>query len=333
MTGTVELCDVQAAALLLRGRVRRTPLLCCDAAPKAHQRLLFKCENLQTTGAFKARGALHFLLQLERAEASRVKGVATYSSGNHGAAVAWAAGEKSLQCMVFVPEDIPIAKERAIRDYGGKVVRAGRTSKDRQLAALEAADKEGLTIVPPFDHPWIVAGQGTVGLEIVEQCEEASIFPDRVLVPVGGGGLLAGIAVAIKSLLPRTQVIGVEPVNAASMAAALKMGEPVEIDLGQTIADGLRPVQVGSLTHRLADGRVDSMMQIEDSAIVSAMRFLFERMKLVVEPSGAAALGACLEQRTGDLEGTTLVVLSGGNIDPGRFLDLVVTGAAERPPG
>ena len=321
---TVTLADIEAAARRLEGRLHRTPLVSAKSLSRPGAALWLKCENLQKVGAFKARGALHHLLCLfARDPSARARGVATYSSGNHGAALAWAARELGSRATIFVPEDIPAGKRAAIEGYGGTVIVAGRTSSDRRLACEAAAERDGAAIVPPFDDAWIVAGQGTCGLEILEQRPDVK----RILVPVGGGGLLAGIAVAVKAKRPEVEVIGVEPEAAASMSAALAAGKPVEIKVGETIADGLKPVQVGALNHALASRLVSRVITVSDAAIRQAMRLLIERCKLVVEPSGAAPVAAWLTE-TGRSQGidvaagSTVAVLSGGNIDVGRLTQL-----------
>jgi threonine dehydratase len=312
--------DVEAARERLGGRIQRTPLLALGGAPERPGVLWLKCENLQVTGAFKARGALHHLLRLrERDPRALARSVATYSSGNHGAALSWAARELGATATVFVPEDIPASKRAAIEGFGGRVVTAGLTSNARRRACEAAQSREGFAIVPPFDDPWIVAGQGTCGLEILEQAPEVS----RVLVPVGGGGLLAGVALAGKSAPPQAEVIGVEPEAAASMKAALAAGRPVEIAVGETIADGLKPVQVGTLTHALAARLVTRVATVSDASIRRAMALLLEQAKLVVEPSGAAPVAAWLEDPAVTAGGVTVAVLSGGNVDAGRLASLI----------
>ena len=319
IAATVTPADVEAAADRLEGRITRTPLLPFADAARDGERLLLKCENLQRVGAFKARGALNYLLQLP--SDALAHGVATYSSGNHGAALAWAARQVGTAATIFVPEDIAAPKRAAIECFGGRVVVAGRTSADRRAACERAQQQAGFRIVPPFDDPWIVAGQGTCGIEILEDAGELA----RVLVPVGGGGLLSGIAVAIKARRPDVEIVGVEPAGAASMKAALAAGRPVEIAIGETIADGLKPVQVGELTHAIAARLVARVVTVEESWIRAALRLLLERAKLVVEPSGAATLAAYLfapelrQERARPRRGATVVVLSGGNVDLARL--------------
>jgi len=313
----VTLADVEAARARLAGRIHVTPLMTARSLSKPGRELLLKCENLQKVGAFKARGAMNHLLHLAKEQLGC--GVATYSSGNHGAALAWAARELGVPSTIFVPEDIPHGKRAAIEGYGGRVVVAGRTSRDRKEACEKEAAHTGCAIVPPFDDPWIVAGQGTCGLELLEQAPNVA----RVLVPVGGGGLLGGVALAVRSKRPEVEVIGVEPEAAASMAAALHAGHPVEIKVGETIADGLKPVQVGALNHSLAARFVTRVMTVKDGQIKQAMRLLLERCKLVVEPSGAATVAAWLALDDAAAGGVTVAVLSGGNVDAARLVKLL----------
>ncbi len=313
----VTLADVQAARERLAGRVHVTPLVSASSLSRPGAPLWLKCENLQKVGAFKARGAMNHLLLLDAKR--RARGVTTYSSGNHGAALAWAARELGTTATIFVPDDIPAGKRAAIEGYGGKVIVAGHTSADRMRACEATAAADGLSIVPPFDDPWIVAGQGTCGLELLEQAPAVK----RVLVPVGGGGLLGGVALAVRSLAPDVEVIGVEPEAAASMQAALAAGAPTSIVVGETIADGLKPVQVGAVNYALAARFVARVVTVSDAAIREAMRRLLERCKLVVEPSGAATVAAYLDERNFAADGTTVALLSGGNVDVARLVQLL----------
>ncbi len=309
--------DIEAARARLSGRIHVTPLVTATSLSRPGAPLLLKCENLQKVGAFKARGALNHLLLLDPAR--RSAGVTTYSSGNHGAALAWAARELQVGATIFVPDDIPAGKRAAIEGYGGTVVVAGHTSADRKQACEAAAAQHGFAIVPPFDDPWIVAGQGTCGLELLEQAPQLR----RVLVPVGGGGLLGGVALAVRSVRPDVEVIGVEPEAAASMQAALAAGAPTTIAVGETIADGLKPVQVGALNHALAACYVSRVVTVSDAAIRAAMRALLERCKLVVEPSGAATVAAYLSEPADLACGATVALLSGGNVDAARLVALL----------
>ncbi len=310
--------DVVAASRLLGDRIHRTPCLSFQsAALEADSRLFLKCENLQKTGAFKARGALHYLLRLT--DEQRAAGVLTYSSGNHGAAVAWSARELGCRATVFAPEDVPANKLAAMQGYGAQVTLAGRTSLDRRQAAEEFQSQNGATMVPPFDHEWIIAGQGTTGLELLEQAPKF----DRLYVPIGGGGLSSGVTRVVHARRPEVTIVGVEPEGAASMAAALQAGQPVEIEVTDTVADGLRPVKGGERCLRVLQEANVRTMTVNDQAIVGAMKLLFERARLVVEPSGAASLAAYLNDDSRRPGETTVVVLSGGNVDVPRFTNLV----------
>lgn len=282
----------------------------CSALDReAGCRVLLKGENFQRVGAFKLRGAYNFLAQMT--PEARAKGAVTASSGNHGQGVARAA--KLLQCpaTVVVPEDAVQAKLEAIERDGAKILRAGLTSDVRLAKAAEVAETTGATFVHAFDHPWIVAGQGTVAKEMLEDAPHL----DAILVPVGGGGLAAGVAVWAKARNPRLRVYGVQPVGSDSMAQSLKAGHPVKIKPSTTIADGLRPVQPGGLTFQICAALLDGVLTVSDAEIAEGVRFLLSRAKVLVEPSGAAALAAVLHRRLPDPPATVGVVLSGGNAD------------------
>jgi threonine dehydratase len=297
----VSLADVRAAAERIRGVAVRTPIV--------HSAFLLKCENLQPMGAFKMRGACNFLAQLP--PEARAAGVITYSSGNHGQAVALAAQRLGLPCVVVMPETAPRVKVDGVRTYGGEVIFAGTTSADRKTRAEAEAAARGLTIVPPFDHPWIIAGAGTCGLEILEQCPDAS----AVYVPIGGGGLLSGISTAIKALKPGVRVIGVEPAGAARMTASRAAGHPVRLEKTKSIADGLLTLQPGTLTFAHIQAFVDEIVTVEEEEIAGAVRWLFNDAQIVAEPSGAASVAAVL--KAGPSVGAgTVAVISGGNVSP-----------------
>jgi threonine dehydratase len=303
----VSLADVRAAAERIRGIAVRTPIV--------RSGFLLKCENLQPMGAFKMRGACNFLAQLT--PEARAAGVITYSSGNHGQAVALAAQRFGLPCVVVMPETAPRVKVDGVRDYRGEVIFAGTTSADRKTRAEAEAAARGLTIVPPFDHPWIIAGAGTCGLEILEQCPDAS----AVYVPIGGGGLLSGISTAIKALKPGVRVIGVEPAGAARMTASRAAGRPVRLENTTSIADGLLTLQPGTLTFAHIQAFVDEIVTVEEEEIAGAVRWLFKDAQIVAEPSGAASVAAVLKGRS--IAAGTVAVISGGNVSPedhGRYV-------------
>lgn len=317
MSALVGLAAIEAAAERIRGTVRRTPLL--DVTDIAGRSLHLKCENLQVAGAFKIRGACNLVQQI--ASGPKVRGVITYSSGNHAQAVACAARGLGLPALVVMPETAPAVKVEGTRSYGAEVLFEGTTSVQRRRRAEAVAGERGLTMVPPFDHPDIIAGQGTVGREILE--DQPSI--DTVYVPVGGGGLIAGVAAAVRQRRPSTRIVGVEPVGAAAMARSVEAGAPVTLDNVRSIADGLLPVRPGDLTFAHVAAFVDHIVTVEDEAIAAAVRWLATRAKLVVEPSGAATVAAVLfsGREDGGRDGTTVTVLSGGNIAPAKLATLL----------
>ncbi len=307
-----SLDDVKAAQARIAGHIHRTPLLSsrCFGEPIG-ARVFFKAESLQRAGSFKIRGALNAILRAREAGRLSARGVLTYSSGNHGQGVALAARIAGCPAVVVVPEDILDIKRAAIEGYGARVVLCGRTSEDRRVRGEELARETGALVIPPFDHPDIIAGQGTVGMEILE--DEPSV--EAILVPVGGGGLVAGIAIAAGALSPRVRVYGVEPDSADSMRRSLDAGEPVTIPASKSIADGLRAVRPGDLTFAAARAHVAAIWRVRDDEIRAAQRALLERSKLLVEPSGSAAAAALAAHRQ-ELEAKTVaVVLSGGNAE------------------
>jgi threonine dehydratase len=302
----VSLEDIKAAAERIRGVARRTP-----AIPSELPGLFLKCENMQPMGAFKMRGAYNMIAQL--AADVRARGVITYSSGNHGQAVALAAQLLGAPSVIVMPETAPDVKVEGARRYGAEVVFAGRTSFDRKHRAEELAAARGLTIVPPFDHEWIIAGQGTVGLEILEQCPDVK----TVYVPVGGGGLISGIATAVKRNRPDVRVIGVEPHGAAKMSTSLAAGEPVTLAKTASIADGLLTLRPGDLTFAHAKAFVDEVLTVTDEQIAAAVKWLFATARIVAEPSGATATAGVLTH--GMRPAPVVAVVSGGNVAPHDF--------------
>jgi threonine dehydratase len=305
----VGLDEIRAAAARIAGVARRTPLL-AERSMSAGRGSRLKCENLQRGGAFKLRGAYNFVARLPVGERSR--GVVTYSSGNHGRAVALAARELGVPAVVVVPVDAPAVKVEAIRHLGAEVIEEGTTSVQRQRRAEKIAGDREMIIVPPFDHRDIIAGQGTVGLEIIEDWPEV----ERICVPVGGGGLLAGIAAAVHALLPAVEVFGIEPTGAAAMKRSLEAGEPVQLEAVATVADGLRPVRPGNLTLAHARSLVSDVILVEDDEILRALAWCADEYRLMVEPSGAAAVAALLSGKLPGPPKATALILSGGNVDP-----------------
>lgn len=284
-----------------------TPLV--DVSNVAGRPLRLKLESLQPGGAFKIRGAYNMIAQLP--EADRRRGVITYSSGNHGQAVAIAARALSVPAVVVMPTTAPKIKVEGTKGFGAEVVFEGTTSLHRKARAERLAAERHLTMVPPFDHEWIIEGQGTLGLEILEQCADVG----TVLVPIGGGGLISGVAAAIKQGRPDVAVIGVEPSGAASMKNAIDAGEVRTLEGAKTIADGLMAVRPGDLNFAHVRRFVDDLVTVEDDEIAAAVRWLFEKAKIVVEPSGAATVAAALRANT-RYAPTVVAVVSGGNLDP-----------------
>lgn len=314
----VSLDGIREAAARLNGVVVRTPLIpspaLAEATGAAEVRL--KCENLQRAGAFKARGGNNFVMKLSDDEVRN--GVITYSSGNHAQAVALAARLRGVRAVVVMPTTAPKVKSDGARALGAEVIFEGTTSLERKARAEAIQAAEGLTMVPPFDHPDIIAGQGTVGLEVVEEWPEV----DAVLAPIGGGGLAAGVAAAVRALRPESRIWGVEPDGGASMKAALDAGHTVVLDRTASIADGLLPVKAGELTFQHLRDLADGVVTVDDDAIREATRFLLHQHHLVVEFSGAATTAA-LRSRKVDVQGRRVaVVISGGNLDPSFLPEL-----------
>jgi threonine dehydratase len=304
--------DVRAAAAGLVGVAVRTPLRFVEPL-----NAYLKLENLQPGGAFKLRGAYTALRRLP-AEARR-RGVITYSSGNHGQAVAYAAQLLGIRAVVVMPETAPAIKVAGVERWGGAVVLAGRTSEDRRVKAEALARQDGLAVVPPFDHPDIVAGQASVGLEIAEQLPDVA----SVLVPVGGAGLMAGVVTGLATAGSAARVWGVEPVGAPKLERSLAAGRPVRLEHSASLADGLITLTVGELpfaqlaAHR---DRVAGVVLVDDDALRAAVRFLWHHDHLAVEPSGAATTAALLSGAVRPMAPTVLVV-SGGNVDPALLDD------------
>jgi threonine dehydratase len=316
----VTYADVAAAALRIAGRARRTPLLAlpADGPGALGPELWAKPESLQLTGAFKLRGAMNFLARLE--PEVRARGVVTHSSGNHGQAVACAAATFGVPATVVIPEGAPVVKVERTAAWGATVLRCKPTGEDRARVAEEAAAARGATIVPPYDHPWIVAGQGTVGLEIADDLPQVA----NVVVCVGGGGLSSGIVTALAERAPHARVIGVEPAFAADAKESLARGERVTWsaeDTARTIADGVRTQTLGELPFRILHGRMHGVVTVSEDEIRAATAWWARHGRLVVEPTGALTLAAWRRLAQGDADGVTLadgptvLVISGGNVD------------------
>jgi threonine dehydratase len=307
--------DVHAAAERLGGVAHRTPVLTCGTLDeRCGGRVFLKAENFQRIGAFKFRGAYNAVTAL-----APERGVATASSGNHAQAVALSAALHGLQAVILMPKDAPPSKRAATESLGAEVLEFDRYSDDRDQMAIDLARDRGLTLVHPYDEPFVMAGQGTVGLELLEDVDDL----DVVLVPLGGGGLLSGVATAVKALHPRTRVVGVEPEASPDTQRSLRAGRRVRVEIERSIADGQLLPEPGIRTFAVVSALVDDIVTVTDEEIVETMRFAFERMKVVVEPSGASALAALMAGRVA-LDGARAgVVLSGGNVDAERFASLV----------
>ena len=317
---TVSLSDLEAAARTIKGTVRRTPLL--ELGPDLHA----KAENLQLTGSFKLRGAYTFLASLP--EAVRARGVVAHSSGNHAQGVACAAELFGVQATVVMPENAAPVKVARTLAWGARVVRCENSSTARETVAQEFVDTHGYTLVPPFDHPWIVAGQGTVGLEIAHDLPDVA----NVLVCVGGGGLLAGITTALRARCPQAQLIGVEPELAADAQASLAAGGVQRWDAAltaRTVADGVRTQYLGALPFEIIRRGVTGIVTVSETEILEATRWYLGEAKLVVEPTGALTLAAYRRLQGGTYQGVTLqpgptvLLVSGGNLEPTLLTDLL----------
>ena len=305
--------DVRAAARRIEPYVHRTPVFTSAYLDEASgARLFFKCENLQKVGAFKMRGATNFVLQLSSAQAAR--GVVTHSSGNHGQAVAAAARARGVAATVVMPRSSAAVKREAVAGYGARVVPCADGDQARAAAAQRVVEQEGATLIHPYGHPHIVAGQGTLALELLEQVADL----DAVVAPIGGGGCLSGIAVAVRGLRPRTAVLGAEPERADDAARSLAEGRILPSVQPDTVADGLR-TSLAPLTFSLLRAHGVRIVTVSEERIVAAMRSIWMRMKLVVEPSAAVSLAAVLANAAQFRGRRVGVVLTGGNVDLERL--------------
>ena len=306
----IELADIEAAAGRIAGVVHRTPLL---TSRTLGENVYLKAECFQRAGAFKFRGAYNKLCTLPEGQ-----DVIAYSSGNHAQAVALAARLRGVKATIVMPEDAPVAKLEATRGYGAEVVAYDRWTESREEIGARLAAERGLALVKPYDDPAIMAGQGTLLLEVLE-VEHGF---DTLVAPVSGGGLIAGCATALKSLERSARVIGVEPAAGDDHARSRAAGGRVRVDIPHTIADGLGAPEPGELTWEVNSRLVDEFVSVDDAEIVAAMRFLFDRLKIVVEPSGAVGVAALLQGRV-PRAGKILIVLSGGNVGAARFAELM----------
>ncbi|HWN10660.1 MAG TPA: threonine/serine dehydratase [Pyrinomonadaceae bacterium] len=305
---TIE--TIREAAARIRGHVHRTPVVTSSSFNETTgKEVFFKCENLQRAGAFKIRGATNKILSLTEAE--RKRGVAAFSSGNHAQAVALASREAGIRAVIAMPDDAPKAKVAGTRGYGAEIIFYDRLKQDREKVAVEIAERDGRVMVPPYDDYLILAGQGTCGLELIEEVPDL----DCLLTPCSGGGLFAGVSTAAKALNPRIRCFPVEPDTADDTRQSFLKGERVSIPPPPTIADGLRVQSPGTLTFPILQKTAEDVLTVTDDQIMETIKFLLFRMKMLVEPSGAAAAAAVL---FGKLPADTRrvgVVLSGGNID------------------
>jgi threonine dehydratase len=311
----IPLESIRRAAAALQGVAVRTPLVTVPASALPGPPVALKCEHLQPVGAFKVRGAFTAISRLSEAE--RARGVVTHSSGNHGQAVAFAARHFGVRAIIVMPADAPAVKVEGVRRHGGEVAFVTDRSQ-RQARCEELAAEHGMVIVPPYENADVIAGQATCGIEILEQMPDV----ETIVVQVGGGGLIAGIASAVQAVKPEVEVIAVEPEGAPKLARALAAGRPVRLETAVSIADGLLPFQIGTLPFEVIGGIVRRAVQVSDDEIAAAVKFLHDRVKLDVEPSGAAAFAAILAGRI-ERTGPTVAVVSGGNVDPDLFQRLV----------
>jgi threonine dehydratase len=314
MTFAASFDDVEQAAQRLRGVAHRTPAITSSTLDgRTGARVFAKAENLQRMGAFKFRGAYNRLVQLDEGE--RAAGVVAFSSGNHAQGVALAAKILGVRATIVMPADAPAAKLEATRGYGAEVVLYDRFTQDRVALARAVVAQRGATLVPPFDDPAIIAGQGTAALELIEDVGSL----DVLLVSLGGGGLLSGCALAATTLSPGIAVYGVEPAAGDDWVQSLARNERVTIPVPDTIADGMQTTAPGELTFPIVQALCAGVVTVTDDELRAAMRFAFERLKLVIEPSGAAPLAAVLNGRV-DVRGKRVgITISGGNVDPAAF--------------
>ena len=316
MTQSPTLDDVKRARDLVADVVRHTPMIESRFLSRtAHGTISLKAENLQRTGSFKLRGALNKIASL----GPEIRGVVTGSAGNHGLALAYAARERGLSATIFMPERASLAKVAAAREFGAEVVLGGRSIDECVVTAKQRADEENLAFVHPFDDPAVIAGQGTVGLELLEAVPDLA----RVVVPIGGGGLASGIATAVKAGREGVDVIGVQAKACAAVPGSLREGKPVEVAAGSTLADGIAVKRPGEITLPLLESLVDEVVEVGEEQIAEAIVLLLERTKLVVEGAGAVGVAAVVEGTVSPApSGTTAVILSGGNIDVGVLGDI-----------
>ncbi|MER3383641.1 MULTISPECIES: threo-3-hydroxy-L-aspartate ammonia-lyase [Pectobacterium] len=306
--------DVVAAAERIAGYANKTPVMTSRTVNDVFgAEVFFKCENLQRMGAFKFRGAMNALLQFS--DEQKAAGVVTFSSGNHAQAIALSAKLLGIPATIVMPHDAPAAKVAATRGYGGNVVEYNRYTEDREQIGRDLAEKHGLTLIPPYDHPHVIAGQGTAAKELLEETGEL----DALFVCLGGGGLLAGSALSARQLSPHCKIYGVEPLAGNDGQQSFRSGSIVHIDTPNTIADGAQTQHLGNHTFPLIRQNVDDILTVTDDDLIDAMRFYAERMKIVVEPTGCLSFAAARNLRE-SLRGKRIgIIISGGNVDISRY--------------
>ncbi len=311
---TLQYSDIEAAAGRIAGVAHRTPVLTSRTADNlAGAKLFFKCENFQRMGAFKFRGAYNAIARFS--DEQRKRGVLTYSSGNHAQAIALSASLVGIKSTIIMPHDAPALKVQATKGYGGEVIIYDRYKENREEIGRRLAEERGMTLIPPYDHPDVICGQGTATKELIEETGPL----DVLLVCLGGGGLLAGAALAAKHLSPQCRVIGVEPELGNDGQQSLRKGEIVHIDVPDTIADGAKVTHVGEHNFAVMRRLVDDIITVPDAQLIATMKFFAERMKMVVEPTGCLAAAAALNN-TIPLQGKRVgVLISGGNVDLAAF--------------
>jgi len=311
---SVTFADVRAAAIRLEGTAHRTPVITSRTLDaKTGANVFLKCENFQRMGAFKFRGAYNRLVQLSTLE--RTSGVVTFSSGNHAQGLALAAQLLGISATIVMPKDAPVAKVEATRGYGAEVVFYDRAQQERDAIAGRIADERSAILVPPYDDPAVIAGQGTCALELLEAVNGLEVL----IVPTGGGGLLAGSVVAAQEMPPQLAVYGVEPENGNDFQQSLRAGHRITVSLPDTIADGMQTQTPGEVTFPIVQRYVKDIVTVSDDQLRDAMRFAFERLKLVIEPSGAASLAALLDGKVEHRGKRVGIIVSGGNVDARRF--------------
>lgn len=320
---SVTFADVEAAAVRLEGQAVATPLI---ESPALNERLgarvLLKLETLQRVGAFKFRGAYNRLVQLNAEE--RRRGVVAFSSGNHAQGVALAANQLGMPALIVMPADAPAVKVAATRGYGAEVRLYDRLKDSREAIAAQIAQERGAVVVPAFDDPHIIAGQGTAGLEMLQQARAMGAAFDTLVTPVSGGGLLAGVSLAVKALSPATDIWGVEPADFDDLARSLASGERVTLaPTGRSLCDALESPAPGALTFPILKASLAGAVSITDAEVADAMRYAFSTLKLVVEPGGCVSLAALLTGKIPVAGKTAGVILSGGNVDPELFAQVV----------